>query len=216
MSEIVGKKVLDSLKDYLVKHGYPDKSIISEYKLGKYRADLVVVDIETNMPIQLFEIKAFDKEKFVQQGEQQLKIFLNEARKLNADVIGYLVFPSNKPPFFEVKIFEKDEIKTQNVYFNYEDQINRSRFSKTEIIKTKKTEVVDEIKDKSIRLCLLMLVLLVLDILNVIEVTNVRFYLIISLSVMYLLPNYEEIKIFNFELKKNTDKCGFCKNKEVD
>lgn len=208
MSALVEKNLIENLKQYLISHGYPENSIITEYKLGKYRADLVVIDNETNSPMQLFELKSTNNKKFIEMGRIQLNKFLLEARKLNADVIGYLVVPTNKVPFFEIINPEIENTNKNSVDLNYQNQVIRSRSAKTEIIKTKKVETVDEFKKKINILLLILSIIFVLDNYCFLELNNVRFYLIVIMIVLYILPYYEEIKIFNLELKKkhiNTD-----------
>lgn len=208
MSALVEKNLIENLKQYLISHGYPENSIITEYKLGKYRADLVVIDNETNSPMQLFELKSTNNKKFIEMGRIQLNKFLLEARKLNADVIGYLVVPTNKVPFFEIINPEIENTNKNSVDLNYQNQVIRSRSAKTEIIKTKKVETVDEFKKKINILLLILSIIFVLDNYCFLELNNIRFYLIVIMIVLYILPYYEEIKIFNLELKKkhiNTD-----------
>lgn len=205
MSELTENDLIESLKEYLIKHGYPEKSIILEYPLGKYRADLVVVDLETNVPMQLFELKNYRNQKVIDIGKHQLEKFLGEARKINADIISYLVFPSNKYPYFEAISFDSLE-KNTNINFDYNNQINRSRSLNLEIIKTRKAEAVDDLKEKINGLLIFVVILFILDIFHVIEITTIRFYILIMISVLCILPNYEEIKIFNLELKKHSAK----------
>lgn len=222
MSELTEKDLIKNLKNYLIQHGYPDESIVSEYKLGKYRADLVIIDIDTNTPIQLFELKNSRNKNFLDMGRRQLEQFIKEARKLNTDIIGYLVFPTENTPYFEAINYEDllsnktssiNDINVKNKHlnniddiiqpkFNYNDQIKRSRLSNTEIIKTKKVEAVDELKEKISNLLFFIISLFVLDIFNIIKLTQIRFYMIIVISVLYIIPYYEEIKIFNLEFKK--------------
>ncbi len=42
---------------YLINHGYPKSSLALEWSMEKYKADLAVLDIETNEVIALFFIK---------------------------------------------------------------------------------------------------------------------------------------------------------------
>ncbi len=202
MSLLVEKNLIENLKQYLIRHGYPENSMIAEYKLGKYRADLVVIDIETNSPMQLFELKSNNNKRNVDMGRQQLSKFLQEARKLNADVIGYLVFPNDNSPFFKIINPETESTKKDNFDLNYQDQIVRSRSAKTEIIKTKKVETVDEFKKKINILLEVLSIIFVLDVLEILNLNNIHLYLILIMILLYVLPYYEEIKIFNFELKK--------------
>jgi len=206
MSELTEKSLIENLKQYLIEHGYPPQSIITEYKLGRYRADLVIIDTETNIPIQLFELKTSQNKNLINMGKQQLDKFLQEARKINVDVIGYLVVPSQRPPFFKIINPETEDIRKNNIDLNYKGQVNRSRSSRTEIIKTKKAETIDEFKKKiRILLCGLLIIFL-LDAFSVLEINNIRFYLIVMIVILCILPYYEEIKIFNLELKKDRNK----------
>ena len=141
-------------------------------------------------------------------GKIQLNKFLLEARKLNADVIGYLVVPTNKVPFFKIINPEIENTNKNSVDLNYQNQVVRSRSAKTEIIKTKKVETVDEFKKKINILLFVLSIIFVLDNYCFLELNNIRFYLIVIMIVLYILPYYEEIKISNLELKKkhiNTD-----------
>lgn len=80
MSALVEKNLIENLKQYLISHGYPENSIITEYKLGKYRADLVVIDNETNSPMQLFELKSTNNKKTYRNGEDTIKqIFIRSS-----------------------------------------------------------------------------------------------------------------------------------------
>lgn len=204
MNKLIEEKLTENLKQYLIRHGYPPQSIIPEYKLGQFRADLVIIDTETNTPIQLFELKVSSNKNSINRGTQQLDKFLQEARKLNADVIGYLVIPSTKSPFFEIINYETDNTRNNiNINLNYKDQVNRSRYSRTEIIKTKKVETIDEFKKKIHILLYGLLIIFILDTLDVLEINNIRLYIIAMIVILYILPYYEEIKIFNLELKKS-------------
>ena len=66
MAELTERNLIIRLKNYLLKHGYPEESILIEYKIGRYRADLVVIDTQTNIPIQIFELKARKNEQIKQ------------------------------------------------------------------------------------------------------------------------------------------------------
>ena len=97
------KSIRQKLKEYLISHGYPEKSIVTEYKVGMFRVDLAVIDLTTNLPAQIFEIKARDEKKgrdFLKRIDQELKY---------SDVLYYLVFPSNNQ--IGIKIKSLDDIK---------------------------------------------------------------------------------------------------------
>ncbi len=194
-------------KERLLQLGYPQESIISEYKLGRYRADIVIIDIKTETPIQLFELKTNKNIQTINMAKLQLKNYLDEAKKINADVIGYLILPSTDGTHFDVMQFdgENDFIKNE-MNFNYTDQVNRSRSTKTELLNNKKRDAVDGLKGKVNKLLVSFGALFIFDVLKIIEITNIRFYLLVAISIFYVLPDYEEIKIFNLELKKHSTK----------
>ena len=53
---------IQKLADYLQARGYPENSLLLNYKSDKYRADLVVVDEKTQTPLQFFILKShFEK-----------------------------------------------------------------------------------------------------------------------------------------------------------
>lgn len=56
---IITEKAFEtSIIENLKKYGYPQESIITEYPISKnYRADIVVVDIKTQIPVLLMEVK---------------------------------------------------------------------------------------------------------------------------------------------------------------
>jgi len=55
------KNTFEALIKYLKAHGYPDSSLAIEYQADKkHRIDLAIIDPETNLPIQIFEIKSKD------------------------------------------------------------------------------------------------------------------------------------------------------------
>lgn len=103
------QNTLNALIDYLKAHGYPPSSIAVEYPIGKYRADLAVVDPDSREPIALFELKRQrtpTSEKF---GRMQLASFLSALR--GRTIPTYLVFGMEGDPPFEIEhiTFEKEE-----------------------------------------------------------------------------------------------------------
>ncbi|MGL1935334.1 MAG: hypothetical protein OCD01_09945 [Fibrobacterales bacterium] len=106
------KDVLLNLVGYLKSHGYPESSLSIEYKIGKYRADLVVIDLKSSLPIQLFEIKSQKNSRSIEFGKKQLKAFLGELE--DKDIPTYLVFPSNEMPYFHIEKVQLIENEISN------------------------------------------------------------------------------------------------------
>lgn len=199
MAELTERNLIIRLKNYLLKHGYPEESILIEYKIGRYRADLVVIDTQTNIPIQIFELKARKNEQSIQMGKRQLESYMEYAKKINPDIITYLVFPKDTSPYFEAIDINTDEEVTTDA-FNYKNQAHRGRVAKEELIKDKKNEAVDNLKIITYILIISAAIFLILDICCIIPMTNYRLYLILIIIVLVLLPYYETIKVANFEL----------------
>ncbi|MCK5708754.1 MAG: hypothetical protein KAI43_13990 [Candidatus Aureabacteria bacterium] len=69
------KNTFEALVNYLKSHGYPESSLAIEYKAGKrYRIDLAIIDPETNIPIQIFEIKSKDNRSIREFGKRQFRV----------------------------------------------------------------------------------------------------------------------------------------------
>ena len=79
MPKIVEHDVLQKLLNYLTDKGYPQDCLLMNYKLGKYRADLVITNPETHEPLQIFVYQSAKKNMTT--AKQQLKDFINEAAK---------------------------------------------------------------------------------------------------------------------------------------
>ena len=118
------KNTFEALINYLKVHGYPETSLAIEYQVdAKHRVDLAIIDPESNLPIQIFEIKSKDTKQIKEFGKQQLKTYLNALK--TKDLPAYLVFPASNEPYFRIEriSFEDEEniniIDTKN-YTNYD------------------------------------------------------------------------------------------------
>jgi hypothetical protein len=99
----LAKGILKALLDYLIAHGYPQNTFAVEYQIGQFRVDLAIIDPETDIPIQIFEIKPDKNEHSRELGRKQLENFLTE---LKQSIPAYLVFPKESEPYFEIEPYQ--------------------------------------------------------------------------------------------------------------
>ena len=90
----------EKLIKYLKAHGYPESSIAVEYQLdGRYMVDIAILDMNKNIPIQLFEIKSKKSPEMIKIGKEQLRKHFSFLK--NKNIPTYLVFPKDEEPFFD-------------------------------------------------------------------------------------------------------------------
>ena len=134
-----------------------------------------------------------------------MKTFIKEAEKNNPDVIGYLVFPDDSEPFFEVIDPETDKPIRASA-FDYENLVQKGKSANKTMLNENKSKAVGNLKFTSLLLVVGALIILLLDIFNVVELTGYRLYLILLITVLIMLPYFESIKFANFELKQKERK----------
>ena len=205
MPKIIEHDTLQNLLNYLKQNGYPQDCLLLNYKLGTRRADLVVTNPETHVPLQVFAYQSEKNSKNLLNGKQQLKTFIKEAEKNNPDVIGYLVFPDDSEPFFEVIDPETDKPIRASA-FDYENLVQKGKSANKTMLNENKSKAVGNLKFTSLLLVAGALIILLLDIFNVVELTGYRLYLILLITVLIMLPYFESIKFANFELKQKERK----------
>jgi len=94
------KDTFEIFLNYLREHGYPESSFGIEYRIGKFRADLVILDPESGLPISLFEVKSTHAKQDMALARQQIASYLEGLP--DSSIPTYLVFPSDQPPYFDV------------------------------------------------------------------------------------------------------------------
>ena len=200
------KDLLQYLVNYLKQKGYPEDSLLLNYKEHKYRSDLVVVDPETLNTLQIFELRDYDANAVNKHDNLQMKHYTDETSKINPDVTGYLVFPIENAPYFKII----DPISNQTVsevVFDYRNQVQKGKNANISILKKNKNRAVGNLKWVTGGLIFLTGLVLILDVFDVVEITGYRLYLILMIVVFVLLPYYETIKVASFELtQKNKEK----------
>lgn len=190
---------LQYLISYLKERGYPPDSLLINYKIGKYRADLVIADPQKHAPLQIFELKPIENAETLSAGKQRMKDYLFEAEKVNPDIMGYLIFPSQTQPFFKIIDVNTDKpVRLET--FDFTNLLKKSQNAKETLISSNKTRAVGNLKWATILLVAATFVILLFDVFNIVEVTGYRLYLILMIIILVLLPYYETIKVANFEL----------------
>ena len=127
--ETAEKDTLQSFINYLMERGYPENSLLTNYKIGKYRADLVIIDPETNNPLQIFEFKAKKTQQSQLNGKNRIKNYIFELSKVNPDAIGYLIFTSDAEPYFEI-IDPNTEKSVLPSAFDYNNLVRKGKNAK--------------------------------------------------------------------------------------
>lgn len=205
MPKIVEEDVLQNLLNYLTEKGYPQDCLLMNYKLGKYRADLVITNPETHVPLQVFSYLMKKNTESMKLGKQQLKAFIKEASQNNPDVIGYLLFSSSEPPFFEVVDPETNKPLHASA-FDYNNLVQKGKSASENMLTANKSKAVGNLRWGSTILIISSVVVLLLDIFNIVELTGYRLYIILLIAVLVMLPYFETIKFANFELRQKKQK----------
>ncbi|MBQ9035644.1 MAG: hypothetical protein IJ099_06800 [Alphaproteobacteria bacterium] len=205
MPQIIEQDVLQNLLNYLTEKGYPADCLLMNYKLGKYRADLVITNPETHVPLQIFAYLPQKDPASITRGKQQLNDFIKEAAQNNPDVIGYLLFAEEKAPFFEV--VDPNTNKPLRVSaFDYKNLVQKGKSASENMLTTNKSKAVGNLKLSSNLLIIAAIIVLLLDIFNIVELTGYRLYIILMIAALIMLPYFESIKFANFELKQKDKK----------
>ena len=205
MPKIIENDVLQTLLNYLTEKGYPQDCLLLNYKLGKYRADLVITNPETHVPLQIFAYQPQKTPESTARGKQQLKAFIDIASQNNPDVIGYLLFSAEEAPFFEVVDPETDKPLRASA-FDYHNLVQKGKSASENMLTSNKSRAVGSLKWNSTLLIIAAVIILLLDIFDVVELTGYRLYVILMIAALILLPYFETIKFANFELRQRGKK----------
>lgn len=205
MPKIIEQDVLQNLLNYLTEKGYPQDCLLMNYKMGKHRADLVITNPETHVPLQIFTYLPHKNTQTITHGKQQLKTFIKEASQNNPDVIGYLLFSNNESPFFEVVDPNTDKPIRVSA-FDYQNLVQKGKSASENMLSSNKSKAVGNLRWSSNMLIVAAIIVLLLDIFNIVELTGYRLYIILMIAVLIMLPYFESIKFANFELKQKEKK----------
>lgn len=209
-AEISEKLVFEKL----LSCGYPKESIIIEYPISKnYRADIVVVDIKTHIPVMLIEVKALHHidENIKFRLYEQLKKYYSEF-KTPLKAIG-AIFSMHEGKFrytdYTDAIKEKHyEQKVDNYSFpTYKELIIGAN---QKVIKQKEIKQENNINILK-RLCWyilppICLLILLLDAFDVYTLSTHRLILMGIGIASPLVPCFKEISIGEVSLKREIEK----------
>lgn len=185
---------------YLIEHGYPEESIVCEWKIKNYRVDIAIIDVQTKQVMAIYEIKNrnYNKSDMVY---NQMKKYLDEIGDYT--IPAYIVYNSHNELGFTVKKVEIDYEKNIGKDVPNYATIQNSFNSGYVIQKTKEKE---KLKDNLNIICvctsLFVMLLLIFDIVGWIEMTTNRIILLgISIG-LFIFQFLKSIKILGVEIEK--------------
>ena len=195
---------------YLKEHGYPEESIVCEWKVKNFRVDLAIIDIQTKKVMAIYEFKNYNYKNSDFAYNHILKA-LGEIGDYS--IPAYIVFNDVNELGFVVKKLEVDRNSEKDIVVNIDYNIPnykilQNSFDNGYVIQ--KTKEKENIKDKlgiiSIFLAIIVVIILVLDILGKITMTTNRIILLgISIG-LFLFPSIKSMKILGIEIEKKNNK----------
>lgn len=199
------KDVMIRFIEYLKEHGYPQNSLATEYRIGeKYRADLVVIDPITSIPIMIFELKSRKSQQLIERGKEQLRMYLKELP--DSTIPAYLVFPKENPPYFEVlrinsNEYNNDELETIES-IDYGSQRIARLSEKAKDVEMKKKDVMDKFQWIAWVLAFLIAVLLIFKKVFAFSLDTVDLTLIGGVVGLVMIPFASKIKFIGIEFER--------------
>lgn len=189
----------------LMEHGYPQKSLATDYRIGeRCRADLVVIDPKTNIPIMIFEVKSRKSSEIISGGKNQLKHYLKKLP--DSTIPAYLVFPKESHPFFEILRVQlnqddKDEIKSIES-LDYSSQRIARLSEKVKDTEKEKKKTIDDFKWFSWGLALILAVILVLKKVLKFSLDATDLTLLGGIIGLAIIPFASKIKFIGVEFER--------------
>lgn len=200
------KDLFQKLINYLKEHGYPESSFAIEHRIGKYRADLVILDNETGLPIQLFELKSSKNKGIKSFGRKQIKKMMHELGDL--DIPAYLVFPSEKSPGFKVqRVWSgKNNIQTKAIegepIFDYHGQRRSRIFKKIQTTEKASKRSMDIFMWVCWTMAVIFLILLILIKLGRLSFDNREIFFLTVIVIFIVIPFASRLKFLGFEFER--------------
>ncbi|MPN17846.1 hypothetical protein SDC9_165201 [bioreactor metagenome] len=203
--------------NYLISHGYPKESITLEWGNKYRRVDIAILDLATNIPVAIYEIKGNKNRTSFEMGINQLKRFADD---LEYPVKMGLVFRKETTPYFEYfditdlnEMNKTDYVKEINTNQRITEPLNYNYLATT---KLKEIDRQKKIKEKTIDifkvLCHILIPIIIaifflLDSLEIYPITTERIIVLGILIGILLAPYYTKIQFGNFiTLIKNEEK----------
>ncbi|MBB6497775.1 hypothetical protein [Methanococcus maripaludis] len=207
--ELDHNNTIDKLKRYLIRHGYPKESLALEFKMGRYRVDLAVIDPSLNIPVQIFEIKT--DEKFLDQGIGQARRFRSELNRMGKlDVPIYLVFPKKEEPGFKIINVDKYSKEVQDIDLSSTDlSMLDYNLQKTGRISEKISETSDKREDTADHfkytcwiLGVIVSILFLLDYFGKMPFEISKIPLLVIAIGLFLMPYGSKLKLIGMEFER--------------
>lgn len=193
---------------YLINHGYPKSSLALEWSMEKYKADLAVLDIETNEVIALFFIKNKKSLGNLHHEKEQFKNMVIAMRKKNIPT--YVVNLESRGNFYIEKVSMNEvEFQPNKIFtYNISDQ-----FISYEILKNSRQNAL--VKEKmeeqegvslwiwylSWTIALALIIFLIIDLIGNICLETKHLILLGGISGFLLFPFIKKLRIANFEIE---------------
>jgi hypothetical protein len=198
--------------NYLKSHGYPENTIAVEYLIDKkYRVDVAVLDLDKNIPIQLFEIKSQKNNDNIRIGIEQLIKFRSNLN--NSNIPSYLVFPIEREPYFEVinidaYMYNRKAVENENLILqmNFKAQRVARIAEESSIIKQKKEKIVDTFKIACWAIAFFMICIGILSNRKIITLNATDLTFLGVVIVLILLPFASKLKILGVEFERLSEK----------
>ena len=203
------EKSLQNVINFLLAHGYPQESIAIEYPVGRYRADLAILDIDTRELIAIFEFKSKRTSQTEKFGKEQLRTFLKASS--NPSIPTYLVFDKEQFPFYEIeKILVNDPEAMMTIVTEKPLDYNILKKSGKNIVIALKKEEKKKAFDGFRIVCwisaFLVVIILLLDIFGDIELTEKQLVLFAVFIFLLIIPFASKLKILGVEFERITEK----------
>ncbi len=199
------EELVDQLVEYLKAHGYPEDSIISEWKISdKYRVDLAIVDNKLKNPIALFEFKRHRDPRTENMAIAQLKNYSNALG--DSTIPCYIVFGTDIQPYFEIFYLTKEEgsvnLKQVGQIPSFSN-IRNSYLSKTLAKTTKaKRRTFNWFKAICWILALIIAILLFADFNGCIVLSAERLGIIVIIVGLIVVPFARKLSILGLEFER--------------
>lgn len=202
------RNTLDRLIAYLKEHGYPESSFAIEYKIGKFRADLVIIDQDLKTPIMVFEVKSRRNGQTIKSGKKQLEAYVKSLP--DSSIPTYLVFPKDNEPYFDIERiyfdYEKNEVIEESIInkdiLNYKRQRQARVSEKIEQIAEEKDEAIDSFKWICWIIAFVLIVIAVLNKLTIFSLDTTDIALLGGTIGFIVLPFSSKFKFLGMEFER--------------
>lgn len=202
------KGLLVSLIEYLTAHGYPEETLVFDWKVdATHKVDLAVIEPTSNKPIALFELKRQNNPQTLNMAIRQLQAY---AKALGDDQIPtYIVFPAEGTPPFEIfflrrSISEDNHELTAQIERIPDYSVMKSSKIRKEILEAekKRKSTLDWFQVICFLLSIALVVLLVLEFLGKVKLTPERLVLIGAIIGLIVVPVASKLKILGVEFER--------------